>query len=93
MKKSGASLCLYTVKQEMDLLNVRAGVTIKMLECHSSFEISYSNENTGVLEYFGTKKKLNLAELCFTDPTVPCPFSSLFLFCKLTDATFFPSSY
>lgn len=71
----------------MDLLNVRAGVTIKMLECYSSFEMSYSSENPGVLEYFGTEKKLNLAGLCFT---VPCPFSSLFLLCGLTDATFFP---
>lgn len=83
-------MCLYTVTQEMDLLNVCAGVTIKMLECYSSFEMSYSCENPGVLEYFGTKKKLNLAGLCFTDPTVPCIFSSLFLLCRLTHATFFP---
>lgn len=74
----------------MDLLYVCAGVTIKMLECYSSFEMSYSSENPGVLEYFGTEKKLNLAGLCSTDPTVPCPFCSLFLLCRLTDATSFP---
>lgn len=60
----------------MDLLNVCAGVTIKMIECYCSLEMSYSGENPGVLEWFGTKKKPNLAGLCFTDPTVPaCPFS------------------
>lgn len=73
----------------MDLLNVCAGVTIKMLECCSSFEMSYSSETPGVLGYFGTEKKLKLAGLCFTDPTVPCFFSNLFLLCRLTDATFF----
>lgn len=72
----------------MDLLNVCAGVTIKMLTCNSSFEMSYSSESPGELGCFGTEKKLTLAGLCFMDPSVPCPFSSLFLFCRLTDASF-----
>lgn len=72
----------------MDLLNVCAGVTIKILTFNSSFEMSYSSESPGELGYFGTEKKLTLAGLCFMDPAVPCPFSSLFLFCRLTDASF-----
>lgn len=93
INKLGASLCLYTVRQEMDLLNVCAGVTIKMLECCCSLELSYSGENSGVLEWFGIKKKLNLTGLCFTHPIVPCPFSGLFLICELTAEAFFPRSY
>lgn len=77
----------------MDLLNVCAGVTIKMLECCCSLELSYSGENSGVLEWFGIKKKLNLTGLCFTHPIVPCPFSGLFLICGLTAEAFFPLSY
>lgn len=74
----------------MDLLDACAGVTIKMLECCSSFETSYSSESPGVPEYFGTEEKLNSAELRSTALTVRCPFSSSFLLCRLTDVTYLP---
>lgn len=93
IKNSGPSLCLYTLRQEMDLLNVCAGVAIKMLECYSSFEMSYSSESPGVLDYFGAEEKLNLAELCSTALTVRCPFSSSLLLCRLTDVTYFPLKF
>lgn len=48
------------------------------------------------LEYWSgleSRKKLNLTQLCFTHPIVPCPFSGLFLICELTAEAFFLLSY
>lgn len=77
----------------MNLLNECAGVTIKMLECNCSLEMNYSGGNPGVLEWFGTKKKLNLAGLCFTDPIAPPAPSLAFSHLWVTDEDFFPLSY
>lgn len=64
---------MYTVRQEMDLLNVCAGVTIKMLECCCSLELSYSGENSGVLEWFWNQEKAKLDRAVLYTPYSPLP--------------------
>lgn len=72
----------------MDFLNVCAGVTIKMLECYCSLEISYSGENPGVLEWFWNQEEAELGRAVLFSPL--CPFSGLFLICGLLMKVFSP---
>lgn len=82
---------MYTVKQEMDFLNVCAGVAIKMLEHYCSLEINYSGENPGVLEWFWNQEKAELGRAVLFRPcSAPCPFSGLFLICGLLMKLFSP---
>lgn len=71
-------VCRCDYKNARMLLFIGIVILVKTLEYWSGLE---------------SRKKLNLTQLCFTHPIVPCPFSGLFLICELTAEAFFLLSY